>query len=431
METPLSIIVPTCDRSRTLHSTLTTLSHENYASVEILVSDNASKDETSEVINQFIAKDNRFRKISIPTRLSMSQHWELALSHATGNYVSFVGDDDGIMPNGCKMAHDILQSANFPPALVSLNATYYWPDTPIASHANLAIIPDGQGVKECDAVTMLSMLRLNRLPYNHLPGVYRGWVSRSQLAGIKSRTRTFFRSCQPDIYSGVAVASSINTYLFAQFPLFIEGVSGFSNGARSMQSDLSSDQEFFAHDTIKFHPSIPFCTAHACLAAESLQQAHDAGLISKEQLFEPQALISEILQGAVLLSSERYNQCLKAVRQYACSNGLTKFAEREIRKHKHKTTSDKEKHPPARLVKLPDGLRQWMFDTKHVGCRDVKSFYDLMDPDNKAGAAKTDTLKSIAMYYSSIKPFNLEAPRTFKSHMKACLRSMRKALMGR
>jgi hypothetical protein len=397
VDTPLTVIVPTCDRSRTLYYTLSTLAAQDYKELEVIVSDNASTDDTTSVIDYFVSSDSRFRRLKHVQRLSMSKHWELALEEATGRYIAFLGDDDGMMPNGCRLTVDLLKQTGYPQALVPGNATYYWPDTPISAYANVAIIPLSRSVNKRYSNEMLSLLRNNQVPYNHLPGLYRSWVEKSSLEHVRARARPFFRSCQPDVYSGIAMTSYVSSYYFSYAPIFIEGVSGFSNGARSMQSDLSSDNEFFTPDTIPFHSSIPFCTAHACLVAESLQQCHDAGLLGADYLFEPRRLITEIMAGAVALSRDRYRQCVDAVRKYAASQRADEYAEGVISQHSWRENNTPILSTPARIVRLPDGSESLVADTAHTHCENIKDIFDLLDEANVERQSQLADLRSSAV----------------------------------
>jgi hypothetical protein len=68
-----TVIVPTRERSETLRHTLATIVGQDYADLEILVSDNASEDETQDDVASF--RDPRIRSIRTPRRLSMSRNW--------------------------------------------------------------------------------------------------------------------------------------------------------------------------------------------------------------------------------------------------------------------------------------------------------------------------------------------------------------------
>ncbi len=43
----------------------------------------------------------------------MSEHWEFALSHAKGNWVTIIGDDDGLLPNAVKYLFQIVSKNRF------------------------------------------------------------------------------------------------------------------------------------------------------------------------------------------------------------------------------------------------------------------------------------------------------------------------------
>src|SRR5208337_2329891 len=93
----LSVIVPTRDRADTLVHCLKTVTAQPNLNLEILVSDNYSGPEVKQVVDQ--CNDARVRYIRTNTRLGMSEHWEFALNHASGNWVTILGDDDGLLPH--------------------------------------------------------------------------------------------------------------------------------------------------------------------------------------------------------------------------------------------------------------------------------------------------------------------------------------------
>ncbi len=86
MSPRLTVIVPTRERHDTLIWALKTCVTQDCDDLEILVSDNASVDETREVVASY--DDPRIRYVNPGTRLGMSEHWEFALSHVQEGYVS-------------------------------------------------------------------------------------------------------------------------------------------------------------------------------------------------------------------------------------------------------------------------------------------------------------------------------------------------------
>ena len=96
----LSVIIPTRERSDVLVHTLRTLVGQDYRDCEFLVSDNASQDNTRDVVASF--NDPRIRYISASSRLSMARNWDFAFVNARGAYVTCIGDDDGFIPGALR-----------------------------------------------------------------------------------------------------------------------------------------------------------------------------------------------------------------------------------------------------------------------------------------------------------------------------------------
>jgi glycosyltransferase involved in cell wall biosynthesis len=89
----VTVIIPTREHPETLLATLRTVIQQDYDRLEIIVSDNFSNDSTEDVVRSFT--DRRVKYINTGKRLSMSENWDFALSHATGDWISVLGDDDG------------------------------------------------------------------------------------------------------------------------------------------------------------------------------------------------------------------------------------------------------------------------------------------------------------------------------------------------
>src|SRR5438309_8662723 len=90
-----SVLIPTRERSDTLAATLKTCVNQSYANLEIIVSDNFSQDNTRGVVESF--SDQRIRYTNTGKRIGMSQNWEHAFSLASGDFVMYLGDDDGLL----------------------------------------------------------------------------------------------------------------------------------------------------------------------------------------------------------------------------------------------------------------------------------------------------------------------------------------------
>jgi glycosyltransferase involved in cell wall biosynthesis len=78
-----------------LDSALRTCLDQHFDDYEIVVCDHCSSPETRAVVDRF--GSSRIKYIRSPKPLAVSDNWDLALSHATGEYVTVLGDDDGLL----------------------------------------------------------------------------------------------------------------------------------------------------------------------------------------------------------------------------------------------------------------------------------------------------------------------------------------------
>ena len=101
-----TVVIPTRERCDTLEYSLRTLTEQPYPHLEIIVSDNDSADATRDVVRA--NGDPRIRYINTGRRLSMSGNWEFALAHVTEGWVTFLGDDDGLVPNCFERVNEIV-----------------------------------------------------------------------------------------------------------------------------------------------------------------------------------------------------------------------------------------------------------------------------------------------------------------------------------
>jgi glycosyltransferase involved in cell wall biosynthesis len=98
----LSICVPTFNRGRYLENCLESIRKSLGTAdsrVEICISDNASSDNTSEIV-ELASRSLNINYRRNPKNMGMAQNFLDVVSMAKGKYVWLVGDDDLLMPNG-------------------------------------------------------------------------------------------------------------------------------------------------------------------------------------------------------------------------------------------------------------------------------------------------------------------------------------------
>lgn len=257
-EPKITVIVPTRERCDVLEKCLRTLTKQDYGNLEILVSDNFSSDDTTEVVRA--ANDRRIRYVNTGQRVSMSHNWEFALSNVTDGWVTFIGDDDGLPARAIETVADIIANTDVM-AIRSRFATYEWPEICGQDHGYL-IVPRSTGLEIRTSATWLARVMRGHAKYTELPVLYNGgYADMAVLSRIKQVMGCYFHSANPDVYSGVAIGRMVDRYAYTHVPLAISGSSRHSTGtsfySKSKQRNLSPSRNFSMEGNIPFHPDLP------------------------------------------------------------------------------------------------------------------------------------------------------------------------------
>ena len=88
----VSVVIPTHNRFELLKLAVQSVLNQTHSDFEIIVSDNYSTDATNLIVEEF--SDSRIKYFRSEKMLSLGDSWEFALTHATGEYVGFLSDDD-------------------------------------------------------------------------------------------------------------------------------------------------------------------------------------------------------------------------------------------------------------------------------------------------------------------------------------------------
>lgn len=260
----ITIIIPTRERGDVLGATIRSVCAQDYDGLDILVSDNCSTDGTADIVRA--AGDPRVRYVNTGKRLSMSHNWEFALSHVSvdDRYVMVIGDDDAIVPGALDRIAALIRGTGTR-AVNSTFATFIWPSADNAGMGRL-LVPMRQGYEVRASKAWLQRTIEGRCWYSDLPMLYAGGAHHIALIdAVRRKTGAFFHSCQPDIYSSVALSCATERYVFSHEPFAIAGHSRHSNGASWSASGkvsacgeaLKANQLFSSEANIPWHGGIP------------------------------------------------------------------------------------------------------------------------------------------------------------------------------
>jgi glycosyltransferase involved in cell wall biosynthesis len=122
MNTPLiTTIILTYKRPKLLRRALDSVLSQTYPLFEVHVYDNASGDETPDVVQEFIKRDARVKYHCHAKNIGMMGNYEYALNRIATPYFSLLSDDDVVFPWFYEVAMRGFQS--FPEAALSAGST--------------------------------------------------------------------------------------------------------------------------------------------------------------------------------------------------------------------------------------------------------------------------------------------------------------------
>jgi hypothetical protein len=231
----ISIVIPTRERAVVLRHALASCLRIPDDNIEIIVSDNASQDDTAAVVAA--AGDPRVRYVRTPQRCSMRENFEFAVSHARGDYVFVMGDDDALIPNQFPYLRALLEKFA-PDSLTGAKAAYAWPgDWPGDSEPKVTgrVKLVYRSVYGRPEIVSGAQLRTDLESKGVVikwdaPRLYGGAISRRVIERLKAKSGQLFMGSWPDIYVTFASPAVIERHLKVGHPFFIGASSPKSNG---------------------------------------------------------------------------------------------------------------------------------------------------------------------------------------------------------
>ena len=222
-----SLIIPTKNRQVTAINAIKSGIQSNYKNLEIIVSDVSDEDSLRYKVKEL--NDHRIKYHYHSESLSMKSNWEFAVSKAKGDYVTVIGDDDALMPDGLLFAERIIKLSGTP-VLYTGSPTYKWPDYSFLNRRNLiALNLPTTVIKISNPKEKLRRNYEFKGRCGTGPGIYHGLVQRKFLNNLKSKRGFYFKDENPDFDSGFCTLLYAESYLQTTYPIFISGHCGASN----------------------------------------------------------------------------------------------------------------------------------------------------------------------------------------------------------
>ena len=320
-----SIVMPTRERADVLHFAITTILNLTRSNYELVVMDNCGSPATRQVVEAFASP--RIRYFRAPERLAMADNWERGLEQARGNYLTFLGDDDGIMPDALDVAERFHDER--PDGILSwLPFTWVWPDAVAEHHRNLAQMHFGRQIGRLDSRDFLKDVLASKKDWTTLPTLYCSFVPRQVIERSRRAHGRYFLASLPDVFSGVANLLSCDEFFYSSRPLTCWGISRHSTGAGEYYQAGTAGERFEAERRAAggdpWHPQV----SGADLIVEV--RIFDVYLKLKELLFpndddlriDMPALLRHVAGISAARLAHRREEVRQAVEEMAVKNGL-------------------------------------------------------------------------------------------------------------
>jgi FkbM family methyltransferase len=320
-----SIVIPTRDRADTLRHTLRTCLAQDFADFEIVVSDNDSSPAVREVVESFA--DPKVKYVRTPRLLAMSDSWEFAVERAAGEFVTLIGNDDGLLLHALSEIDRLVRMLDAT-ILRWDSVCYNWPDLPEQEHAsaNALLVPLRQideyyPVRRRAAAPVMVDVVNGRASYSELPMIYCSAIHRSWIESLRARAGRVFQSECPDIFSAFAFASLAGAYHSVAAPIGISGLSGKSNGVAGIylkeKSPVSHEfRGLNAKAGHRRHQHVPEAPVMSAAVADSFLHAKAAHFPDDAALrLDRKQLVVNCINESRPTGEEEWRQIRAALRQ--------------------------------------------------------------------------------------------------------------------
>lgn len=94
----ISVITPTYNAERFIKETIESVQEQTYDNWEMIIVDDASKDQTRQIVKQYCEKDARIQLIQLEKNSGSAVARNTAMDHAKGRFIAFLDSDDLWLP---------------------------------------------------------------------------------------------------------------------------------------------------------------------------------------------------------------------------------------------------------------------------------------------------------------------------------------------
>lgn len=324
-----SIVIPTRLRHNTFRWTLKNALAIQHDSYEVVVQNNGACKKTRSIVES--SNNRRIVYRESKDVLPMTFNWERALQATRGEYVLFLGDDDGVLSDILKIC-DLITSKLKDIQVIKFNEhAYYWEDSAITHGRNRIefILKKDFDVSINSSRDILKIFYDNQGSWAVLPMINSAFVHRDTIQSIINKHGTYFHGRIPDVYSGIANLFYNEKFAHVKVPYLVYGTSGHSGGIGQLQRSLVPDstKKFNAENKGAFDDDVDeslIDSSHIHIVLANVK------LIAKKHLFPDDSFFSvdirnaleSAIQHTVTVDPDDYDNTLAEIMAIARKNSI-------------------------------------------------------------------------------------------------------------
>ncbi|MBA3632980.1 MAG: glycosyltransferase family 2 protein [Acidobacteria bacterium] len=227
-----SIVLPTRNRAKLLLRAIQSVLNQTFDDFEIIISDNFSIDDTAQIAQNLT--DKRIRYFRSKTALSMGDSFEFALSHARGEFVTFLSDDDAYSKVYLETMYRQINKENAEIVTCRIAKYYEIEDSQFGRNINKSVViyPFDRKIytfnrKEALEFLFAKFRLLTPIPEINsigFPQLVNSVYHSSIIKKVKTQVSKIFPIVSSDIYSSVLFLNAIEKYQYINEPLYLHTV---------------------------------------------------------------------------------------------------------------------------------------------------------------------------------------------------------------
>jgi len=235
MASILSIVVPTKNRYTYLYHLIELIKSFESNEIELVIQDNS--DDNSEFA-KFVSQSGLdwLKYFYCSEELTSIENFDKGILNCTGEYICFIGDDDGVTRHIIECAR--WMKKNNIEAARSSKTFYFWPE--VISRGLIACETSDKVIEYLNPIEELKHILNEGCQFlENIPVTYAGLVKREVLCRIYSNFNTFFPGgASADIANGVALCFYVKRYAKINIPIIITGTSRQTGGVSNRNRPL-------------------------------------------------------------------------------------------------------------------------------------------------------------------------------------------------